>query len=66
MLNVVMLNVIMLSVVLLCVAAPYKTFYGRNLRMFIERVFVPGRPFQPLWVRPGAYSGVYLGRLRTY
>ncbi len=26
----------------------YKTFYVRNLRIFIiARVFVPGRPFQP-------------------
>jgi hypothetical protein len=25
----------------------YKTFYGRNLLIFVIRVFVSGNPFQP-------------------
>jgi hypothetical protein len=30
----------------------YKTFYGRNLRIFANKlVFVPGEPFQPTQVK---------------
>jgi len=34
--------------------ASYKTFYVRNLRIFV--IIVSSKPFQPrcLWVRPGA------------
>jgi len=47
----IMPSVIILSVVMLNVVAParglyYKTFYGRNLRIFVIRVFVPGKPLQ--------------------
>ncbi len=38
----------------------YKTFYGRNLLIFVTRVFVPGKgkPFQP--------SLVFAGKVGAY
>jgi hypothetical protein len=34
-----------------------KTFYGRNLLMFVHKVFVPGKPFQ--------LSLIFLGKGRS-
>ncbi len=37
----------------------YKTFYGRNLRIFvISRVFAPGKPFQPSLIFVGKARGL--------
>ncbi len=36
----------------------YETFYGRNLQIFVARVFVPGKPFQPCLMFVGKARGL--------
>ncbi len=36
----------------------YKTFYGHNLQIFVARVFVPVKPFQPSLLFVGKARGL--------